>query len=121
MALLETLPTTNALSEAAGERVGRRYEVEIDEDSTANLFVFRDRVHIYLGPGETPDAVLRFGSLYSGALWVHGDLIGEFTRDPSGSFTVTEIEDGFKKSSPIENVDPVKYLLGRLLAVQSCQ
>ena len=115
MTLLQTLPSTEALSEAAVEGTGRRYEVALGEDATANLFVLRDRVHVYLGTGDTPAAVMRFGGLHSGALWVYDSLIGEFGREPSGSFTVTEIEDGFKKPSPFRDVDPVEYLLDRLL------
>ena len=115
MALLQTLPSMDVLSEAAGEGTGRRYEVALGEDATANLFVLRDRVHVYLGTEDTPAAVMRFGGLHSGALWVYDSLIGEFAREPSGSFAVTEIEGGFKKPSPIEDIDPIEYLLERLL------
>ena len=115
MALLQTLPSTDALSQAAVEGTGRRFEVALGEDATANLFVLRDRVHVYLGTGDTPVAVMRFGSLHSGALWVFDSLIGEFGREPAGSFTVTEIEDGFKRPLPIYDIDPIEYLLERLL------
>ncbi len=121
MAMLETLPTTDALSEAAGDAVGRIYEVDIGDNATANLLAQRNWVRVYLESGEMPAAVLRFGSLNSGALWVHDNLVGEFAREPSGSFAVTEIEDGFKKPFPITNTDPIKYLLDRLLNARRAQ
>ena len=114
MATLTESPTTETLSKAAGEEVVQKYEVTIGEDCTADLVVFRRRINIYLESSEKPVAVLRFGSLYSGALWLKGELIGEFRREPEGSYVVVEVEDGFKKSPPLVGTDPIEYLLNRL-------
>lgn len=112
--MLAGSPTTETLSKAAGEEVVKKYEVDIGEDQTADLVVFRHRVNVYLESSDKPVAVLRFGSPYSGALWLEGDLIGEFRREDTGSFVVIEIEDGFKRPAPIEDTDPFSYLLSRV-------
>ncbi len=114
MTLLATPPTTEVLSKAAGEEVGKKFEVKIDKDRTADFVVLRDRINVYLESSDRPVAVLRFGSSYSGALWLEDDLIGEFRREPAGSFVVVEIKDGFKRPTPIEDTDPIVYLLDRL-------
>ncbi len=114
MALIADSPTTEALSKAADEDVVRRYAVSIGGDRAADLVVLRQRINVYLESSEEPVAVLRFGSPYSGALWLKGDLIGEFQKEPTGSFVVVEIEDGFKRPAPKEGVDPIGYLLQRL-------
>ena len=114
MAMLAGSPTTETLSRAAGEEVVKKFEVNIGEDRTVDLVVLRYRINVYLESSERPVAVLRFGSLSSGALWLKGDLIGEFRRDSTGSFVVVEIEDGFKKPAPIEDTDPLTYLLDRV-------
>ena len=114
MALLTVPPTTEALSKAAGEDVGKRFEVRIGKNRNADFVVLRDRINVYLESSEMPVAVLRFGSSHSGALWLEDDLIGEFRRESTGSFVVVEIEDGFKRPDPIEGTDPIMYLLDRL-------
>lgn len=114
MALLIDSPTTEALSRSADEGVVRRYAVSIGGNLAADLVILRQRINVYLESSEEPVAVLRFGSPNSGALWLQGDLIGEFQKDPTGSFVVFEIEDGFKRPSPKEGVDPFEYLLERL-------
>ena len=114
MALLAAPPTMEALSKAAAEDVVRKFEVKIGKDRTAGLVVLLDRINVYLESSERPVAVLRFGSPYSGALWLDGDLVGEFRREPKGDFVVVEIEDGFKRPIPIEGEDPIRYLLDRV-------
>ena len=114
MALLTDRPTMESLSGVAMEGVVKKYECEIGEGRTADFVVLRDRVNIYLKSSELPVGVLRFGGPSSGALWVGGDLIAEFRKEPTGSFVVVEIEDGFKKPTPIEGADPIMYLLNRL-------
>ena len=114
MAPLSAPPTTEALSKAAGEEVGKKYEVNIAHNRTAALFALNDRINVYLESSDKPVAVLRFGGQYSGALWLGGDLVGEFRKDPSGSFVVVEIENGFKRSAPLTGADPIKYLLDLL-------
>jgi hypothetical protein len=102
------------LSGVALEGVAKKYECEIGEGRTADFVVLHDRVNVYLKSSEMPVAVLRFGGPSSGALWMGGDLIGEFRREPGGALMVVEIEDGFKKPTPIEDTDPIAYLLARL-------
>ena len=114
MALLAEHLTTETLSKAAGEETATRVEVKFGEGRTVDLVVFRDRINLYLESSQKPVAVLRFGSPNSGALWLRGDLIGEFRREHDGGFVVVEIEDGFKRPIPIEDTDPVGYLLNRL-------
>ncbi len=114
MALLIDSPTTEVLSKAADGDVVRRYAVSVGGNRAADLVVFRQRINVYLESSEEPVAVLRFGSSHSGALWLQGDLIGEFQKESAGSFVVFEIEDGFKRPVPKEGVDPIGYLLERL-------
>lgn len=114
MALPVASPTLEDLSKTVGEEVVKRFEVNISENRTADLVVLRDRINVYLESSEKPVAVLRFGSRYSGALWQEGNLIGEFRIESPGSSVVVEIEDGFKRPTPIEDTDPLAYLLHRL-------
>ena len=114
MSTLAAPPKTETLSRVAGEQVVRKYGVSIGDGRIADLVVLPQRVNIYLESGEEPVAVLRFGSLYSGAMWLQGNLMGEFSMKPTGSFVVVEIEDGFKRPTPVEDVDPLQYLLDRL-------
>ena len=114
MAPLAAPPTTEALFKAAAEEVARKFEVEIGKGRIADLLALGDRINVYLESSDKPMAVLRFGSPYSGALWLEGDLIGEFRREPTGSFVVVEIEDGFKRPVPLEDTDPLEYILDRL-------
>ena len=107
--------TTEVLSKAASEDAPKKFEVEIGKDRSADLVVFGDRINIFLESSEKPVAVLRFGGPYSGALWLRGTLVGEFIKEhTTGVFMVVEIEDGFKKLTPIEDKDPIRYLLERL-------
>ncbi len=114
MALLIESPMTESLSRAAAEDVVRRYPVDIGGNRTADLVVLRKRINVYLESSEEPVAVLRFGGPNSGALWLKGDLIAEFQKEPAGSFEVIEIKDGFKRPGPREGVDPIAYLLERV-------
>ncbi len=114
MAPLTAPPTIEVLSRAAGEEVGKKFAVKIGKDRIADLLAMSGRINIYLESSPEPVAVLRFGSAYSGALWLAGDLIGEFSKEPTGSFVVVEIEDGFKRPTRIEGKDPITYLLDRL-------
>ena len=116
MAPLLAPPTTETLAKAASEEIAKKFEVKIGENHTADLFVLHDRTNVFLESSEEPVAVLRFGGPYSGALWLEGNLIGEFIREPAGSFVLIEIEDGFKRPPPIEDTDPIVYLLDRLIA-----
>ena len=115
MTLLAAPPSTEALSRAIDIEATRKIEVKFGNDRKADLLVYRDQVNVFLESSDEPVATLRFGSSYSGALWLAGDVIGEFHKDPRGGpFTVVEIQDGFKKPHPKKNVDPIAYLLERL-------
>ena len=115
MARLAEPIMTEELSKVAGEDVPKKFEVEIGKGRNADLVVFGDRINVFLESSEKPVAVLRFGGPHSGALWLHGTLVGEFIKEhPTGVFVVVEIEDGFKKLTPIEDKDPIRYLLERL-------
>ena len=114
MELLAAPPTTEVLAQATGGDVVK-YEVSIGDDCRADLVVFRDRINVFLESSERPKAVLRFGGPASGALWLEGDLIAEFMKEPAGKFVVVEIEDGFKKPGLKEDTDPIRYLLDRLV------
>ena len=54
MALLTVPPTTEALSKAAGEDVGKRFEVRIGKNRNADFVVLRDRINVYLESSERP-------------------------------------------------------------------
>ena len=115
MTLLAVPPSTESLSRAMDREATKKFEVKFGNNQKADLLVHRDQVNVFLESSVEPVAKLRFGSFYSGALWMAGDVIGEFYKDPRGGpFTVVEIEDGFKKPHPKENVDPIAYLLKRL-------
>lgn len=115
MARLAEPLTTEALSKAAGEDAPKKFEVEIGNNRNADLVVFGNRINVFLQSSESPVATLRFGGPFSGALWLGGALVGEFIKEhTTGAFVVVEIEDGFKKPNPIEDKDPIRYLLERL-------
>ena len=114
MVPLTAPPTIEVLSKAAWEEVGKKFSVKVGNNRTADLVAISGRVNVFLESSYEPVAVLRFGGLYSGALWIGGDLIGEFNQDPTGSFVVVEIEHGFKRPGRIEDKDPITYLLDRI-------
>ena len=115
MVLLQnTWPTTQALFKATGEELGKRFEVDLGGNRIADLLALPNRVNVYVRSDENPAAMLRFGSSYSGSLWLRGHLVGEFMMEPAGSFQVVEIENGFKRPTPLDDTDPIYYLLQRL-------
>lgn len=115
MTLLAAPPSTESLSRSINRESIKKIEVNFGNNQKADLLVHRDQVSVFLASSDEPVATLRFGSSYSGALWIAGDVIGEFYKDPRGGpFTVIEIQEGFKKPHPKENVDPIAYLLERL-------
>ena len=89
-------PSTESLSKVIGKEATKKIEVAIGNDRRVDLLVHRDRIDFFLESDEEPVAVLRFGSSYSGALWLSGDVIGEFHKDPKGPYVVVEIQEGFK-------------------------
>ena len=110
-------PSTESLSKVIGGKVTKKIEVGIGNNRKVNLLIHREQIDFFLESTEEPVAVLRFGSSYSGALWLSGDVIGEFHKAPKGPFVVVEIQDGFKKPHPVEDVDPIEYLLDRLASL----
>lgn len=116
MTLLNSPPTTETLSKAIGDGVGRRFAVDLGAGRTVDLLATWNRVNVYSHTSDTPVAVLRFGGTHSGALWLKDDLIGEFRKEPTGSYVVVEIKAGFKSPTPID-MDPIKYLLDRWQSV----
>ena len=110
-------PSTESLSKVIGGEAIKKVEVEIDDNRRVDLLIHRDQVDFFLESSEEPVAVLRFGSSYSGALWLSGDVIGEFYKAPNGPFVVVEIQDGFKRPHPMEDVDPIGYLIKRLASL----
>ena len=117
MVLLQnTWPDTHTLFKATRREVGKRFEIGIDENRTADLLVFSDRINVYVQSNDNSVAMLRFETSFSGSLWLRGELVGEFIQDayPSGSFVVVEVEDGFKRPTPPVSIDPIYYLLQHL-------
>lgn len=116
MAPLTAPPSTSALSKAASQEAGvKRYEVTIG-DHQIDLVLLHDRINIYLDSGgEDPAGMVRFGSTWSGALWLRGEFVGEFSEVPEGDFTIVEVEEGFKKPMVVTGMDPLVYLIGRLV------
>ena len=78
-----------------------------------SLFIAKDRVNVYTDRS-LPVAALRFGGPASGALWVGGDLVGEFDARFPETLELMRIEEGLKTPPALHGVDPLAYLLTRL-------
>ncbi len=107
MTLNRTYPTFNELvTEASNSPIYRR----CIEGRDMTMFVLADRIYIYHGNDQEPVGTLRFGSPHSGAIWVEGQLVGEYDKDPDGQFVVTEIVSGFLNPDSRKQQDPIFHL-----------
>ena len=111
--LEQASPTTDELLKQASTAAGRRYLISVDNDVIA-LFLQSDRILAYRGEEPTPFGFLRFGGPHSGAIWMKGNLIGEFDKNLDGEFFIVEIEDGFISPESRRQEDPVAFLLERI-------
>lgn len=110
--LLKAPPPTDELLREASASRSVRCLVESQGGSIA-LFLQPDRILAYRGEETTPFGVLRFGGPHSGAIWLRGDLIGEYDKDLDGEFIIVEIEDGFMEPETRRKEDPVAFLIGK--------
>ena len=105
-------PTDELLKEASA--AGTRHRIEHRGEVIA-LFLQSDRILAYRGDESAPFGWLRFGGPHSGAIWMGGDLVGEYYKDINGEFFVMEVEDGFLTGTR-RTEDPVAYLIERARA-----
>lgn len=105
-------PTDELLREAS-TATGTRYLIAGEKGAIA-LFLQPDRILVYRGEETTPFGVLRFGGPHSGAIWVNGNLIGEYDKNLDGEFFVVEVEDGFITPESRRQEDPVAFLIERV-------
>jgi hypothetical protein len=105
-----SLPTTDKLLSEAATAAGTRHKIEAG-GTVVDLFLQSDRILAYRGDEDTPIAVLRFGGRYSGAIWMEGELVGEYHKNPDGQFILIEIEAGFKLPDSLRQEDPVAHVI----------
>lgn len=104
-------PTTDELLQQAASTLGMRRLVH-SSHSLITLFLQSDRILVYRGEEPTPFGLLRFGGPRSGAIWMDGQVIGEYDKDLEGEFVVVEVEDGFLAGHQ-QRQDPLEYLIQR--------
>ena len=104
-------PTTDELLQQAASTVGMRRLV-YSSDTLITLFLQSDRILAYRGEESTPFGFLRFGGPRSGAIWMNGEVIGEYDKNIEGEFVVVEVEDGFLAGHQ-QRQDPLDYLIQR--------
>ena len=107
------LLTTDQLLTEASTSVGSRHRINADGVSI-ELFLQYDRILMYRDDEDKPFATLRFGGPHSGAIWIMGQLVGEYDKDRDGNFIITDIEMGFKQPDSTRQQDPVAHLVRRL-------
>ena len=107
--LLQAPPPTDDLLKEASASAGVRRLIA-DKGEVIALFLQSDRILAYRGEEAAPFGVLRFGGPHSGAIWMRGDLVGEYDKDLNGEFFVVEVEDGFLAETRRKE-DPVAYLI----------
>ena len=112
---LSAPPPTDELLKEASSATGVRCLIERRGEVIA-LFLQSDRILAYKGDDSTPFGILRFGGPHSGAIWLNGDLIGEYDKNLEGDFIVVEIEDGFMDFETRRTEDPIAFLIGRVTA-----
>ena len=108
--LMQAAPPTDELLETAASNPGFRRLVDLDGEHVA-LFLQADRILAYKGEEAAPFGLLRFGGPHSGAIWMGGQLIGEYDKTLDGEFFVVEVEDGFLAPESRRKEDPVAYLI----------
>ena len=104
-------PTTDELLQQAASTVGMRRLVH-SSDTLITLFLQHDRILVYRAEEPTPFGFLRFGGPRSGAIWMNGEVIGEYNKNIEGEFVVAEVEDGFLAGHQ-QRQDPLDYLIQR--------
>lgn len=107
MATYASPPTDQLLAEASTAS-GTRHKIDA-EGTVVHLFLQTDRILAYRGDEATPMAVLRFGGPHSGAIWMSGELVGEYHKNLNGKFILVEIEEGFKLPDSMREEDPVAH------------
>ena len=110
MAPYASPPTTDQLLSEALTSSGVRRRIEA-KGAAIELVLQIDRILAYRDDEDTPFAVLRFGGPHSGAIWMGGQLVGEYDKDSDGKFVIIEIEAGFKRPNSRRQEDPVAHLV----------
>ena len=91
--------------------IHRRFKVK---EAAIELVLQMDRILAYRDDEDSPIAILRFGGPHSGAIWIGGQLAGEYEKDRDGKFTIIDIEAGFKQPDSKRHEDPVAHLVNRV-------
>lgn len=103
-------PTTDQLLTQAATSSGHRCRINA-KGIEIDLVLQVDRILAYKGDEDVPFAVLRFGGPHSGAIWIDGQLVGEYDKNLDGNFFIIKIESGFKQPDSRREEDPVAHLL----------
>ena len=109
-------PTTDELLTEASTGGGIRRRIDAP-GASIDLVLQLDRILAYRDGEAMPFAVLRFGGRHSGAIWIGGELVGEYAKDSDGKFVIIEIEAGFKQPASRRHEDPVAHLINRMQKV----
>ena len=110
MSFTNTCPTFSELLTEASLNPTRRQIFDVAGIPVA-IYLQSDRIHVYRGSDQEPFATLRFGGPYSGAIWINGEVSGEYEKDSDGRFIVTEIDSGFRMPDSRREQDPVSHVL----------
>ena len=113
MSLYSSPPTTDQLLTEASTSAGIRRRIRV-KGAAIELVLQIDRILAYRDDEDTPFAILRFGGPHSGAIWIGGQLVGEYDKDRDGKFTIIEIEAGFKQPDSRRQEDPVAHLVNHV-------
>ena len=108
-----TLPPISQLLTEAYTNAGTRHRIQL-EGMVVDLFLQTDRILAYRDNEATPAAILRFGGPHSGAIWMNGEVIGEYHKNLDGRFMLVEIEEGFKLPDSMREQDPLAHVVNCL-------
>ena len=83
-------------------------------DKTFVVIKSGPRIDISLPNKSEPLGFIRFGGSLSGAIWENKECIGEFEMQ-GNTYSITPISKGRKLPDKVVKVDPVTFLLQRVL------
>lgn len=110
MSFTSSYPTISELLTEASLNPTRRQTLDVAGTPVA-IYLQPDRIHVYRDNDPEPFATLRFGGPHSGAIWIDGEVAGEYEKDSDGRFIITEIDSGFRMPDSRRERDPVRHIL----------
>ena len=111
-----SINTTDLWLQSTGvpESPYRMWLEDPDSQRIFQLFTTSQRTFVYREEDDEPIGNIYFGGQHSGAVWLRGELIGEYRMDPKGDLILTKVNKGFKEPESRGVKDPLAYLIERI-------